>query len=834
MVESLVWNKKSILNIDKDTMYESTGTATVSDKSLVLGARSSTTYDYTFDTNNNTLETSNLKFILYVINSNTTVSSRYDESVQVETYIKYYEKQVDNSGNITGYIHGNTDTYQINPYFKHESEGYTDTYEVSIENNYIVELKIKFINNSDNTVTFVKPRVFNSMSVKDAIDEYISDSGGNEPAPPQFNDLVLYSLDEKYTIDKMDGSLRLKVYIPDEYINKYKHEYTSLNTRDIDVNYSFTRLSGDILFSKSYKNIGQEFTLEDGTKSTVDIKDGEIAIASIGGNGVAKVRVELSSDNTVYAEKNIKVTNNNVTDMQLILDSASGKIDDNKVYNGRIKILPETTRTETVVDDIEMKVTSYDGGDAYVIYGDKKLSNGVIPFEIIGRKNGKVKLTVTTARKIDYNYQRLFPIGFTKEFIIDVVNVTGSWPIFVDTPDGTVLDNKKEYIDLIVTSNYGGPMELTSFSVQSLDDNGKAVASKIKGEGTKIILRIYALNIGKVKVIGHISNLHVLEDFDDYFEQEIDITGLYKELTTEITTNTGLFEITQGGGQLEVHCMPNFPYDGDYSFSQASIDGGSVDINDKGNYALITADKEGKLNLICTPTYGKSAQCEISISGQYPEDVKLTCADNIFKVPINGSLMIYAEPGNKPNSLYNKYSWATEKLDADVGFSIVTGNTNCKCTGEALGKFRLNTLRYIDGKFMTSQVIKVVQSLDSDKTVLTLPNEAKYWVVYRRVDQGNRLWLLTIDDTVTLNKLIKKTDNELYTDNININKYAQWKIESGQWANYSSWTSGDTHIASNVSIIYASNIDIYNEDGNLLVAKTDNYDDVDFDAIIYG
>ena len=35
MVESLVWNKESILNIDKDTMYASTGTVTVSDKSLV-------------------------------------------------------------------------------------------------------------------------------------------------------------------------------------------------------------------------------------------------------------------------------------------------------------------------------------------------------------------------------------------------------------------------------------------------------------------------------------------------------------------------------------------------------------------------------------------------------------------------------------------------------------------------------------------------------------------------------------------------------------------------------------------------------------------------------
>ena len=134
---------------------------------------------------------------------------------------------------------------------------------------------------------------------------------------------------------------------------------------------------------------------------------------------------------------------------------------------------------------------------------------------------------------------------------------------------------------------------------------------------------------------------------------------------------------------------------------------------------------------------------------------------------------------------------------------------------------------------MASQVIKVVQTLDSDKTVLNYPNTHAYWVVYRRIDQSNRLWLLTIDGTVTLDKLIKKTDNVLYTDNVKLGAYAQYKIKSGQWAKHGSW-SGGTAPAGSVGQLYASNLDIYDGSGSLLIAKTNSYDDVDFDKIIYG
>lgn len=829
MVESLVWNKESILNINEDAMYESTGTVTVSNESLVLEAKSSATYDYTFDTTDNILETSDLQFILNVINSNTTVSSRYDESVQVETYIKYYEKQVDNSGNITGYILGNTDTYQINPYFRHESEGYTDTYEVSVEKNYTVELKIKFINNSDNTVTFVNPRIFNSMSVMDAIDEYGGGQSGGD-TPPLIDALTLYSLEEKYTIDTMNGSLTLQVYIPDEYVNK--HKYKPGSEWRIDIKFKVTKLSGDILYyNNGGENIWQDFTLEDGTKSSVFITNGRYTYAMAGGNGKFRVRAELDGDSTIYAERDITVTNNNVTDMQLIIDSASGKIDGNEVLSGRVKILPEMTRSGPggAFDDVTMTVTSYDGGDATITSGGGDLGGGVIPFTIIGRTNGKVKITVTTIALSTYSYQKLFPSGFTKEFIVDVVNVTGH--VFVDTPDGTVLDNTKEYIDLILTTNYGTGMNLNSFSVQSLDGNGKAAASKIINEDYKAGLRIYALNIGKVKVSGYISSRWVGLSFNDYFEQEIDITGLYKELTTEITTNTGLFEITQGDGQLEVYCTPNYSYAGDYSFSQASIDGGSVSINDKGNYALITADREGKLNLICKPTYGQSKQVEITISGQYPKDVQLTTPDNADMIVVGGQLTITGTPGKPYSTRYYGFKWIIDKINPEVDYNSTSNSYSyVTITGKGLGLIRVNCYNYYTNEFLASRIFKVVQSIGSIEVKLPYPDTKTNWVLFRRRDKNNKLFLGTLNGEVT--KCIYSGTSIDY--DITMTQYSQYyiNIDGKTWENYGDWTN-DKNLTGQATELIASSINVYDSNDNLIMTAT-QYETIDFANIIYG
>lgn len=846
MVDSLVWNKKSIINIDKDTMSKSTGTATVNNSSLVLGANSSATYNYSYGTTDNTMKTSNLKFILDVLNSDKTINSRYNEDVQVEIYIQYYKKQLDTSGNEAGYVLGINDTYQINPYFNHEKEGYTSVYELEIKDEFMVFIEINFINNSSNTITFIKPQVFNSMSVMDAIDEYGGGGQSGGDTPPLIKALTLYSLEEKYTIDKMNESLTLQVFIPDEYVNKYKVSYGSGFTPEIDVNYTFTTISGNPIFNINKLSIQQDYTKDDGTKDTIIINDGRCTITSVGGNGVMRVRAELKKDSTIYAERDIPVTNNNVTDMTLTINSDSGKVDGKQVLNATIKILPENNRSGVggAYNDVKISVASYDGkgsvrllDDAYNEYYtmDYQLTGGVVNFQLRGKSGGKVKMTVEILSLTTQSYQRLFPSGFKKEFIIDVINVPVVSDLYISKVDDNIGEGTSESYKIYVTTSRSNNLSTGStYGIQSVDGAGKARVRLLTTSDSKTLTyEIFPIAVGKVKFYGEMDE--VISPVTQYLgrvEYEFNITSLYKELTGTVETNTGLFEITDGGGQLEVYTRPNYSWYGGYSFSQVSIDGGSVTIEDKGDYALITADKNGRLNLICTPTYGPNLSCEIAISGQYPENVQLTCADNVFKVPIGGTIMIYAEAGNKPNSNYDKYDWVSEKLDADVSWEFTGWDKYTRYKGLNLGKIRVSAVRKVDSKFMASQVIKVVQSLDSDKTVINYPNTYKYWVIYRRTDQSNKLWLLTIEGTVTLDKLIKKT-NIIYTDNVTLGNYKQYKLDSGTWTQHGSW-SGGTDPSTSVGIMYASNLDIYDGAGNLILTKIDSYDDVDFDKIIYG
>ena len=102
MADNLVFSPDSIIDLTKDVASETTGTVTISDGVLVLSPVSSATFSYSFDTYDNKLKANSLRAVLDVINSNTTVNSRYDESVQVELYIQYYKEVLDSDGSLQG------------------------------------------------------------------------------------------------------------------------------------------------------------------------------------------------------------------------------------------------------------------------------------------------------------------------------------------------------------------------------------------------------------------------------------------------------------------------------------------------------------------------------------------------------------------------------------------------------------------------------------------------------------------------------------------------------------------------------------------------------------
>ena len=893
--KQVVYSKESLVDIVNDNNTGTLGTVDISGGQITLGPKSSVSYEYNYEAGqNSSIITDILQLDCSVIGLTDGMTTRYNRYLSILIKVQYYLEIV--KGETKTYYDGNTDTFEIYPYLSHESNN--TLYNIVLQNSYIKKITITYKNDySNDSVKYTNIKLKYSMSLLEAIDKYGGGSpfvpGSNSLKFYSVDDK--YSIDSygdslimKIDIDENNWEDVVKPYIvPEESVKNVSTTYYDNDSeggapRLFDLYNPVTSYTAKIRWtvrSKSDNNnafsastygneqivyIKESRDLSDDEKTRLQSLTGSVydreynRILNSGDcwsemkvsiesryckiigyqTDTLVVRAEYIDAPNIYFEQEVKINNCSVVDFKLTFDDNDMEIHGSEIQFATLEVIPSNIKKDDNIGyAANLSCISYDemNGKASII-GDNGSENSSLSYvelparvKIKGRNNGKV---LFTAKSIG-----LYPAGFSKSWIAEVFDVPELTDLYTKLPNGRVIDATKEYIDIIVGTNrnYKLRYNYSTYGLESLDGVGEGYVTLLTDSDNKeLTYRVYPVAIGKIKFWG---NMYEYDSGNNRYvgrvEVEIDITALYKELTTEITTNTGLFEITQGAGQLEVHCTPNYSYAGDYSFSQVSIDGGSVTIQDKGNYALITANKEGRFNLICKPYRGNSVQCEITVSNQYPEDVKLTCADNMFKVPINGTLTVYAEAGNKPNSNYDKYYWTGDKLDADVNYSLSSSNLYIKITGSALGKFRLNCARQIDTKLMAAQVIKIVQTLDSDKTVLTYPNTQQYWVVYRRIDQGNRLWLLTIDGTVTLNKLIKKNDNRLYTDNITIGNNAQYKIESGQWANHGSW-SGGTSPASSVGQLYASNLDIYNEDGNLLVAKTDNYDDVDFDAIIYG
>lgn len=889
--KQIVYSKESLVDIVTDNTTSTLGTVDISGGQITLGPKSSVSYEYTYEAGQDiSIITDILQLDCSVVGLTQGMNTRYNRYLNIEIKVQYYLEIVEN-GKKT-YYDGNIDTFEIYPYLSHESNN--TLYNIALQNSYIKKINITYKNDYESdSVKYTDIKLKYSMSLLEAINKY----GGGSTYVPGSNSLKFYSVDDKYSIDSCGDSLIMKIDIDEnnweEVIKPYIKCEETTYTR-YTIYYDSDGLAWNFVISnkvQSYtakvrwtvrsksNNTSAFSTMVYGDEQIVYVKEArdlsyeeKERLRSVTGSEYDReynrilnsgdacfemkvnlegryckivgyqtdtliVRAEYIDAPNIYFEKEVKINNCSVVGFKFNFDDNDMEIHGSDIQFATIDIIPSNIKNrDSNYNMVELSCMTYTengepGGRAVFVNDNGSYSNSIgfriLPaqLKIKGINNGKVLFTAKTVN--------LYPAGFSKSWIAEVSDVEDI-KIWIDGPD--VITSNTDVYNYTIKNSQGLNMHIggvtSNWSYESID-GGSIEYTTIQYclSAKELGFSIRANTNGKIvlKIILEIVNTGV--SYTITKEVNINIEGLVE--TTEITTNTGLFEITQGGGQLEVYCTPNYNNAGGYSFSQVSIDGGSVSINDKGNYALITADKEGRLNLICTPTYGPSASCEITVSNQYPEEVNLTCADNIFKVPINGNLMIYAEPTNKPNSNFNKYNWQAEKLDADGNCSFNYWDTNIKLTGTALGKVRISCNRKVDSKYMASQVIKIVQSLDSDKTVLPLPDGAKYWVVYRRTDQSNRLWLAIILDDITLDKLTFTSENKLNTD-VNTTSIKQYRIENGQWYQHGSWTTSNTNICSSVGQLYASNIDIYDESGNLLIAKTDNYDDVDFDKIIYG
>ena len=722
MVESYVWSKESIMNLSTDTIVEYEGDVSLSNSTLVLNGLSSAKFSYAFNTTDKVLQSNELGIDLIVENDNIEANSRYGEDIQVELYIQYYDDVLDDNGQIAGYIIGGRDTYQLHPYFRHEVDGYTSRLEIEIYNKKIANIDVLFINSSEDRVEFKNIQMFNSITVMDAISMYGGSGaggGGDTPAPPLIDGITLYSTSGSYTIDVMGGELILETLLSDDLILQYAG---GTNGRQVELTWLITCLSGA-------ENIGRtQYTISQRVENGVDyaLFYGRQVFKALG-NGVYNVRVEITNNPTIYTEKNITILNNNITDIEMTILSDNGKLNSDTITNCTLKLLPENNKTQANShDDIKVTISSYDGnGLAYIWepsqnykYSNRnyKVSGGVVNLQLVGAYNGKVKVTVEFINNVNIQYNILYPAGFIKEFIIDVVGIPVSNYVYIDIPAGNVINDSMDRLQVYVKCDseriYKGGTNGSTYGVESVDGLGSAVVTVDTNDGyaNTISYSIIPLTPGKIRFWTNTVTYSGKVVY--YIAEEIDIESIKNIPETIIETNTGMFEIASGGGQLEVYPRPNYDWSGDWSFSQATIDGGSVTIQDKGVYALVTADKNGRLNFICTPAKGKPISCELSISNQYPESVTLTTgagsSEENFKVGVGSTLTIYVEPEQIVNNTHNRYNFLVDKIDSNVNVNMSMSTNYCVITGRQVGKFRLNISRYVDNKFLTSVIIEVV------------------------------------------------------------------------------------------------------------------------------
>ena len=111
------------------------------------------------------------------------------------------------------------------------------------------------------------------------------------------------------------------------------------------------------------------------------------------------------------------------------------------------------------------------------------------------------------------------------------------------------------------------------------------------------------------------------------------------------------------------------------------------------------------------------------------------------------------------------------------------------------------------------------------------PFEQQYWVIFTEGSRGDRVELSTVDSAVNREDLqiiwTKKLVLNYNTNQADCNQF--YLDTNGEWI-----PMGTYHrLSDNATTIIASNLDVYDKDGNLIVAKS-SYSDLDWNLLNFG
>lgn len=594
------------------------------------------------------------------------------------------------------------------PKYQHEVLN-KDTYTIiELKNKKLVDINVEVINNEDYTDSVIidKIQIFYSLIMdEETIQEMISTGGGG--TVPVFKDLVVYNIDNNYTIDGYDNSLILDVEVPENYLKEYKNSeendvYIIWDAEALTEMGTETYSIGIIDRNVSHVVNGVEYHLYRGR---ISIKPW----GYVPKDGFIKVRARLEKEEKIYGETIIEIKNSEVKDIYIkSISSEDGKLHVERDVTIELGYIPEKSR-HNILGRFELK--SYDGkGKANNVYGNNEYDGGTLEssFKLRGVSEGKVSLYLGRDD------------GVHKQFIFDVVDNSAS--------------------------------------------------------------------------------------------------------AFEIISDTGVNCINTGDGELGYSLKEDYEWFKPVSFSLISLDGSAIISTSNKNEGTvkIVAKKNGQVKLVAKSYNNIETSVIIDITGQYPEDVTINSDDGTYKVNVGSQLALDIQPTNKCSTSWDKYNNISSKIDTGVNYDISYSNygKTLIISGKEIGKFNLSIQRTVDSKILRSQVIEVV----NEKYVnIPLPEKDCYWALVKRKND-NRYLLCYIDNVTSQSKFIYE-DGNIKAENTFNKRWHYW-LNDFKWQKSGEWDWSNDYTISEAMYIYESNLDVYDTNGNLLVARTPSWEDV--------
>lgn len=887
--KQIVYSKESLVDITTDNNTGTLGTVNISGGQITLGPQSSVSYEYTYEAGkDSSIITDILQLDCSVIGLTQGMNTRYNRYLNILIKVQYYLEVVD--GETKTYYDGNTDTFEIYPYLSHESNN--TLYNIALQNSYIKKISITYKNDySNDSVKYTNIKLKYSMSLLEAIDKY----GGGSTFVPGSDSLKFYSVNDKYSIDSYGDSLIMKIGIDEnnweeivkpyitptettqvEFTTIYTDERATLSTT-FAVHNPITNYIAKIRWTVRSKSdnssafstwiygdeeriayIRESRSLSDEEASRLDSMVPEFSgreYTRVSNSGAVYsaievkvvdryckitgyqtdtlvVRAEYKDAPNIYFEQEVKINNCGVVDFKLTFDDTNMEIHGSDIQFATLEVIPSNIKTSNQnYTAANISCISYDemGGKASIVDDKGNESSNLdiktLParVKIKGNNNGKVLFTAKT--------KDLYPIGFSKSWIVEVLDVEGI-KIWIDGPD-VITSNTDIYnytiknsqgLDMYIGGNKsnwtyqsieGGSIEYTTIqSGNRLPELGFSIRASTNG---KVVLKII-LSIGNPGVSYTITK-----------EVTINIEGLDAPKLNAYSS-TGSFIIDKASGEFLLNINPNYSGYGDVTVSQTSIDGGSVSLSASKIPCNVKADKEGHVQLILTPQSGNTETVEVEVQNQYPRDVQLTTPDNVDMIVAGGQLTVNGTPGKPYNNNYYRFKWVIDKINPEVDYSASNQYSYTTINGKGLGLIRLNCYNYFNSEFLASRIFKIVQSIGSIEINLPYPDTKANWVLFRQIDQNNKLFLGTLDGAVT--KCIYSGTSIDY--DVRMTQYSKYYINNDgkTWKNYGNYRN-NKKMTDKATELIASSVNVYDSNDNLIMNAT-QYETIDFANIIYG